>query len=68
MFTETVTRSFDVTRDNLDGIEVCQNYHESEGSILSHFDPGSEEYVKSIIFKALIKSCNLDSIPSTLFF
>ena len=54
-------------RDNLDGIDICQNHHKSEGSILSHFDPVSEEYVKSIIFEAPIKSCDLDPIPTSLF-
>ena len=54
-------------RDNLDGIDICQNYHESEGSILSHFDPVSEEYDKSIISKAPIKSCDLEPIPTSLF-
>ena len=54
-------------RDNLDGIDICQNHHKSEGSILSHFNPVSEEYVKSIILKAPIKSCDLDPIPTSLF-
>ena len=54
-------------RDNLDGIDICQNHHESEGPILSHFDPASEEYVNSIILKTPIKSYNLDPIPTSLF-
>ena len=36
-------------RDNLDGTEICQNYHEFEGSVPSHFDPVTE---KSVILKA----------------
>ena len=54
-------------RDNLDSIDICQNYHESEGSIFSYFDPVSDEYVKSIILKVPIKSCDLDPIPTSLF-
>ena len=54
-------------RGNLDGMEICQNYHESEGSVLSHFDPVPEEYVKSIILKAPIKPCDIDQIPTSLF-
>ena len=54
-------------RDNLDGIDICENHHESEGSILSHFDPVSEDYVKSIILKAPLKSCDLDPIPTSFF-
>ena len=54
-------------RDNLDGDDICQNHYESEGSIHSHFDPVSEEYVKSIILKAPIKSYDLDPIPTSLF-
>ena len=54
------------SEENVDGIDI-QNYHESEGSILSHFDPVSEEYVKSFILKAPIKSCDLDPIPTSLF-
>ena len=54
-------------RDNLDGIDICQNYHECEGYILFHFDSVSEEYVKSIILKAPVKSCDLDTIPTSLF-
>ena len=65
MFTVYFLEKVQNLRDNLDGI--CQNYHESEGSILSHFDPVFEEYVKSIILKAPIKSCNLDPIPTSLF-
>ena len=42
-------------RENLDGMNIfCQNYHESEGSVLSHFVPVSEEYVKSMILNAPI--------------
>ena len=54
-------------RDNQDGMDICQNHHESEGSILSHFGPMSEEYVKSVILKAPIKSRDLDAIPTSLF-
>ena len=54
-------------RDNLDGVDICQNHYESEGSILSPFDPVSEEYVKSIILKAPLKSCDLDPISNSLF-
>ena len=61
------SEKFQNLRDNLDGIDICQNHHKSEGSILSHFDPVSEEYVKSIILKAPIKSCDLDPIPTSLF-
>ena len=67
MFAVYLSEKVQNLRDNLDGIDLCQNQHESEGSILAHFDAVSEEYVKSIILKAPIKSCDLDPIPTSLF-
>ena len=36
-------------KDNLGGMEICQNRHECEGSVLSHFDPVSQEYVNLLL-------------------